>query len=292
MSEENVEIAATGSENVSSVDSAVENTNLGTTDAREFTDNDLVRVPWSKEPIKHGELYKRLQADHTKKTTEAANLRRQYERDRAEWTRSKQAEETRLKQLATELLAQRRGNGQGQVDPFAKLEGVQFVDGKTAAQLFRDLHENGLGGIHNAIRERDAVIETLAGQMQRLQRAFQQVSGTVAGSGFESKIDGFLKAQGLSDKYKQFAKELYMAYEGDDLDEQFPQILRERVDGLKAMWEEEQNQRVESARKRPFPFPGKGGTGTTSKKLALTGRENARQTADVVWEAMQGGDDT
>lgn len=272
---------------------SAETTNTGGADAREFTDNDLVRVPWSKEPVKYGELYKRLQSDHTKKTTEAANLRRKYEADRNAWEQSRRSEESRLKQLATELLARQRGGGQlGQLDPYAAVEGMQFVDGKTVAKLLRDIQEGGFGSVQQGFAQRDAVIEGMFAQVKRLQQQLQQVGSTHANAGFESKIAGFLKNEGLPESYSQYAKELYMAYEGDDLDEQFPQILRDRIAGLRAMWESEQNSKIEAARRRPFPLPGKGGAATAGKKLNLTGRENAKQVSDVLWDAMQGRDDT
>lgn len=261
---------------------------------RDFSENDLVRVPGMAEPVKYGDLHKRLQADYTKKTTEAARMRQQLEKERQEWQSSRAKEEENLKRLATELLAQSRGQGGGQGnDLYAKLEGMNYLDGKTAAQLFKDLQENGVGSIKTQLQERDNVIRALYSQVVQLNNTVNGLQGNYKNNSFESLIDRTLKEKGLPPEAKDFAKEVYLAYEGDDLDDEFPTILENRWNQLTGLFNASQKARVEAAKKKPFPIPGRGGNGTAGKPLdMLKGHESAKKTTDVLWDMIQASGDS
>jgi hypothetical protein len=106
----------------------------------------------------------------------------------------------------------------------------------------------------------------------------------------DSKIAKYVTDLGYPTDANRYAKEIYAAYEGDDLETEFPEMLRERMDGLSNMFRNVDRQRIDAAR-RPS-VPGKGGSGTTGKTIGLKGTESAKETADMLWEAMQTHENT
>jgi hypothetical protein len=83
---------------------------------------------------------------------------------------------------------------------------------------------------------------------------------------------------------------LYSAYEGDDLDNEFPTILQERWNQINGIFNEQRQQTIERNQRSPFPLPGRGGSGTPSKALPkFRGDETAREMADTLWEELHAG---
>ncbi len=253
----------------------------------DFTDDHLVRIPGQKDPVKYGELYKRLQADHTRKTQEAAQLKAQYDRERQDWEGRRRQEEDQLKSVATELLRMRNGNQNGGNDFISKLSQMQYVDGATAAQMFQGIQQEMFAPLQSALAERDQIITGMYKQMLGMNKTIQSMNGRFGSQDFEGKITRWVSELGLPQEATDLAKELYLAYEGDDLDQEFPTILQNRWNSLQALFRGEQQKRVTAARQAPFGIPGKGGTGAAGKPAGLTGRESARDTADALWEQMQ-----
>ena len=253
--------------------------------AQDLSDDTLVRIPGQTEPVKYGDLYKRLQADHTRKTTAAAQARQKYEQERQTWERQKQQEETYLKSLAAQLIAQ-RGNGNTQPSGFVdELSQLQYLDGKAAAKLMQHIQTEGFGPVVSAIQERDKVIQQLYQQVLDLSKQFKGFSQQSQGQQFEGKIRNFVKATGLPDSATDYAKRLYLAYEGDDLDQEFPDILRDAWNRDANLLRQADKQRVQAA--RAPGVPGKGGSGTPGGKAGLTGRENAKDTTNFLWDYIQ-----
>lgn len=280
-----VDIPSPSKESVSS-----EGQSAGGSAPQDISDDTMVRVPGQTEPVRYGDLYKRLQADHTKKTQEASAARARYDEEHKTWAQQKSQEETYLKSLAAQLL--QRQNGPAVDDPFSKLADAPYVDGKTAAALFKHIQENGIGTIAKAIQERDKVIEALYGQVMNLGKQFQGIGAANAQTNFEGKINKFVSESGLPAEAKDFAKELYLAYEGDDLDQEFPQILQNRWNQISKAISAQKAASVASARQGKFGLPGRGGNGAPSKGIGLSGKENAKQTADYLWESIQVANDS
>jgi hypothetical protein len=255
----------------------------------DLTDDHMVRIPGQPNPVKYGEVYKRLQADHTRKTQEAAKLRAELEKQRTEWQTQREREEQNLKAIAAELLQrQKGGNQQPGNDLLSKLEGLRYLDGPTAAQLYREIQENGIGQVVTAINERDQIIQGMYKQLVGLQRTVQSLQGNYNSQATEGKIKKFVSDLGLPSAAEELAKELYAAYEGDDLDQEFPDILRNRWESIIAAIRAEDKQRVESSRKKPFGVPGKGGAGVAGKAQGLTGKESAKEIADFLFPMVSG----
>ena len=253
----------------------------------DLSDDTLVRVKGQTEPVKYGELSKRQQADYTRKTQQAAQLQAQVGRERQQVA----AERARLETIAATLAAREHQGGQGDVDPFlTELGGAEFIDGKTAVKMLQTIQQRGLAPIASAIKERDQVITQLYRHVVSLTNTVKEMGGRFGTQDFDGKISNWLKEGGYPPEASDLAKEIYLAYEGDDLDNEFPQIFASRWDQIQQIIDNQRKAKVEAAR-RPL-LPGKGGNGSAAKPIGLKGNESAKQLADTLWDAMQAGDAT
>jgi DNA anti-recombination protein RmuC len=256
----------------------------------DLSDDTMVRIPGQDDPVKYGDLYKRLQADHTKKTTQAARARDQLARERQQLQTSHAQKEQQLQQLTTQLLAMKNQQNGGGTDYLTELEKQSVLDGKTAAQLMRAIQDQGFGSVAQAMEARDKMISQLGAQVQKMNAVVRKLASERTDTSFNSKISGWLKELDLDDKYSDLAKEIYLAYEGDDLDQEFPEILRTRMDQVRNLVRSVDKRRADEARGANFKFPGKGGQGSAARGVGLKGNESSSQVADRLWDALQAKD--
>jgi hypothetical protein len=239
------------------------------------------------QPVKYGELYKRLQADHTRKNQalarERENLQREIQVERERIT----AERQRAESIAAELLRRQGGQGGAVNDPFLnELSSAQYIDGKMAAKLVDVIRNQGFAPVVQAFKERDQIIQGMYNELLTLRKAVQEVAGRFGNQDFDSKINNWLKDGGYPPEAADLAKEIYLAYEGNDLDEEFPQIFAARWRQIQDAITRTQREKVDAARRAPR-LPGRGGTGSPSKPIGLKGHEKARDVADSLWEVLQ-----
>lgn len=252
----------------------------------DLNDDSMVRIPGQDQPVRYGDLYKRLQGDYTKKTQAAAAAEKKLRADQQAWQQSRQQQEDSLRSTAAALLQrQQQGNAPAGGDFMAKLEAAPYLDGKTAAQILRTIQTEGFGNVVKAIQDRDTVMTQQNSRIVQLERIVQQLSGVHQGSALDSRIGAVLKDLDIPEEAADWAKEIYSAYEGDDLDEQFPQILQERWTQLEQLQRRRNQARVDANRRQPF-LPGKGGNGTAAKPIQMRGDENAREMADLLWDQI------
>lgn len=258
---------------------------------RDFSDDDLVRIPGQAEPVKYGDLYKRLQADHTRKTQEAARAKAAVDAERSQWQSERQKQESELRQISAALLAQKAQPAAQ--DPFAGLDQLQALDGPTAAKLFNHIRENGFGVVAKAIQERDQVIQALHNEMKSLRDTVTGLSGQQGSQRFESFIAKTVADAGLPPEAKEFAKVVYLAHEGPNLDAEFPEILQNFWNQQQSVIQAQQRAKVDAAKKAQGMFPGRGGQGVASKLAGgLKGHESAAEITNRLWESMQAGSAT
>ena len=226
-------------------------------------DNALIRVNGAKEPVKFGDYSRGFQAQATRAAQEAANLRREL-----------QAERSRREQFERQQAA-RQAQGQQGPDPFEQLRSLQYLDGETAAKVVQS--------IAGQIQQRDQIILGLAQELQKVQKMVGTLNENHVSSNFSGKIDRFLSDGGYGPELKNFATELYLAYEpGPELDAEFPQILASRVDELTKFVEAKRAANLAASRKQPF-VPGRGGQAGPNKPLQIRPDASAKEIADLMW---------
>lgn len=232
----------------------------------EVDDNTLIKPRGMDKPVKYGEHFRGLQSQFTKASQKAAELERAL-RER----------EARIQQYERERQNAQRAGQTGQPDVYAALRELPYLDGETAVNVVR--------GIAQEIQQRDQVLLATLRQLKNLQQIVAGLNETHTSSAFDSKISRWLGDWGYDPGYADLAKEIYLAYEGDDLDEQFRSIFEDRVRQVEKLIEARKQAQIREARKSQF-IPGKGGSATPSKPLELKADASAKEIADAMFPLL------
>ena len=238
--------------------------------AIDLDENALIRIKGSNKPVKFGEHVRGFQSQFTKASQKAAELERQLQARDAQLQRYEQARQ--------------RASQQGQQpDVFESLRALPYLKGEDAVEIVQSIGQQ--------IQQRDQVLLAALQQMQQMQRVLSGLNDTSTEASFDAKITRFLSEGGYDAGLKNFAKELYVAYEGDDLDQDFPRILKERLDEIQTVLDTQKQAKLRAARGMPF-VPGKGGQAGPSKPLTLAPDASPRMIADQLWDQLQAGSGT
>jgi uncharacterized protein YukE len=224
-------------------------------------DNALIRVKGSEKPVKFGEHVRGFQSQFTKASQQAAQLKKQLEQRDAE-----------LQQL--KAARQQAPQGQQQQDVYGALKALPYLSGQEAADV--------VAGIAREIQQRDRIMMGIAQKLQSMEKQFGSVYESHTNQSFDAKINGWLNAGGYPAEAADLAKEIYLAYEGDNLDEEFPQIFDTRWNQIVKAIESQKAAKVAAAKRQPF-IPGKGGQTGPSKPLEIKPNASAKEIAEQLW---------
>lgn len=231
-------------------------------------ENSLIKIKGSEKPVKFGDHVRGFQAQFTKASQKAAQL----ERALAE-------REERLRQLE----AAQRSAPSGQQDVYEALRALPYLSGEDAVQVVQSIGEQ--------LKQRDMVLLAALKQMQALQNVVKGLNESSTTAQFDAKISRWLEEGGYPPEAKDLAKEIYLAYEGDDLDQEFPAIFHARWTQIENAIEARRAQKVAAARKQPF-VPGRGGQAGPSKPLAIPANASAKEVSNLLWDSLQTGSGT
>lgn len=216
------------------------------------------KVPFSK--------YRGIESEYTKATQERSKLQSQVQELQRQIQQAQQAQ--RQSQQPQRNPA---------ADAIAKIRALPYLSGEEAAGVVEQL----LGGF----QQRDAIAYMLAQRLAQLEQSMSGVRDQHVNQTFAQKINKFRTDLQIPERFQKRLEELYLAYEGDDLDQEFPRIAKEWYDDIQAGFEELRKAKIESARKIPF-VPGRGGQASPSKPLDFTGAESVTEQADKAWNAF------
>jgi uncharacterized protein YihD (DUF1040 family) len=251
--------------------------------AIDIKDDSLVRIGDQKDPVQFGKWYKGFQGQLTKATQERAALERKY----AETEASSKELKSNYERLMTEVQrAKQTGNKE---DALAALRNLQYISGQDMASIVETV-QGRFNQFQGEFAGRDKAIMFLGEKLKDVMTQLQGYQQKETQVGFGNKIDKFLKDSGFGPELKDLAEEIYLAYEGDDLDQEFPDILKKRVDQVQRYARAAEQKRI-SDNKRNMFVPGKdqrvGPTGALKSKLA---KGKAKDVASELWDAMVSDD--
>lgn len=254
----------------------------------DISEDSMVRLPGQKDPVKYGDYYRNFQSEFTKRAQEAKRVAA----EKAELSRQLQDHQRRLQQYEQQM---RGGYGQQQQPQKPNLaeqvRALPYLTGQEAASVVESITQQ-IGQYDAALQKRDAALVMLYKRLQQMEQSFGSIQQRTTMSDFQGKIAKWVKDAGIPEGAQEWAQELYLAYEGDDLDQEFPQILTNRWNQLQGFLKAQEKERVEAARRQPF-VPGRGGSGTPSKPLQNLARMSAKEISDAVWPGIvDGGSDT
>lgn len=217
------------------------------------------KVPFSK--------YRGIESEYTKATQERSKLQQELQQARQQ-----------AQQYEQQI---RRGQQQPQRDPAAatleKLRSLPYLSGEEAAGVVEQIIASN--------RQQQSIAYMLAQRLAQLEQSMTGVRGQYANQNFSAKIAKIRDSQQIPERFQKRLEELYLAYEGDDLDEQFPAIAKEWYSDIQAAFKELQTQKIQESRRGPF-VPGRGGQGSPSKPLEFSGAESVAEQADKAWKAF------
>ena len=255
----------------------------------DLTDDTLVRWPGEANPIRYADLHKRLQADHTRKTQAAAKLQKSLEAERTKFQTESTAERRRLESMAAQLAG--RGQPTGHPEWAKTLAAKEYISGQDMAQMMMAIQNDGFGGVGKALEQRDQAFALLYQRVLKAEAVLNRLSGASSQTEHEGRIRQAIQALDRDpEDYIDTAKAIYAGYEGDDLESEFPEILRNHIERVEKAAEKRRSRNVGNARNR-FPIPGRGGNGQPGRNLMLSGKENSKETTDKLWELIQGDTD-
>jgi len=227
-----------------------------------------IRVKGQTNPVKFGDHVRGLQSQFTKASQENARLKKEFEA---------------YKQSQTQQQQQQRPPQGASPDPYEQLAALPYLTGKDAVEVVRSIADQ--------MKQRDMVTLGALRQLKAMQESLGTLNGVHSSQAFEGKISRWLSEGGYPPEAANLAKEVYLAYEGDDLDQEFPQIFAGRWAELEKIMEARRMGKINAARKHPF-VPGKGGNATPSKPLEIKPSASSRQVADELFGLLDFADNT
>ncbi len=247
----------------------------------DLTPDSLVRIPGQDKPVKYGDYYRGFQSQFTKKAQEASQLQQRYQQLEQQF---QQAQE-RLRQIEAQHRAQvaaQPGN-----DLLAEIRQLPYLDGQSAGRVLEHIAQQQAQSAA-ALEQRDHALMLITQQLVETKKQLQRLAARAGQTDFEGKIKKFASDLNLPAGTEDFVKELYLAYEGDDLDNEFPTILQNRWNQLQNVIQEMQRRKVQEARQAPF-VPGRGGIGSASRPIANLATAKPSEIADALWAGMVDG---
>lgn len=246
----------------------------------ELKEDMLVKLPGSDKPTKYGDWFRGFQGRYTEATQARSALQREV-----------QAQRERLEALQQEAQRYRAALDlkPPQENPANKLreqlKGLPYLKGEEAAQLAEALYGE-VEGTSKKLQVRDQAIRLLAQELVQMKEMLGGLTSRAAETDFQSKIERYRAQLGLPEESRDFLSELYSAYTGDQWDEEFPEVARQRWEQLQGLFTTLQKKRVEDARRARF-IPGKGGQVTPGKGGPIdTSQMSAKEAADALFETF------
>jgi hypothetical protein len=239
---------------------------------KEIGENDLVKLPGQEKPVKYGEYARGFQSQFTRASQKAAQLEKEL---------------TDLKRQASQASNQ----GQRPVPPSKRQQMIDQIRAKTylSGEEAAAAVDGVLGEVDSNLSTRDEAIKLIAQKILQQDEIIKNLNGQNTQQSFQGKIKSALSANGLGDDLSDFAQIVYLSHEGEDLDREFPSLLKQHWEKFAQIVRKQDQAKINSA--RTGRFPGRGGQGSASKPLD-TSRMSAKEQADALWPFVNGADNT
>ena len=245
----------------------------------DISDDSMVRLPGAKDPVRYSDWYRRFQSEFTKRSQAASEAQRQL----ADAQRAIQERDAALQRFRTPQGQPADPNG----DLVNSIKSLSYLKGEDAVKVIEHI-TNQLGQRDQKSQQMMLAMSLMYKQQQEMAQRLNDVHSRSTQGDFKTKMTGYVQTLGLPAEAVDLATEVYLAYTGDDLDEEFPTILRNRWEQVQNLVRQADRKRVDEARRAPF-LPGKGGQGSPSKPLSMAGK-SAAERADILWDSLQGLD--
>ena len=237
------------------------------------------------------------QAEYTKKTQALADDRKSWDSERSQQQQQLQQYAQQLQQQAAsgqqqQRNAQQQGTVQQQQQQqdtmLDQLSKMAYLDGPTAAEVMRRMMVEGIQPLQQQLQQRDKALAHIYRDYKSLRDVVGKSYGQQAERDLDTRFQEIRSEQGLPDEevIREIMQDVYYSHEGDDLNKQFPEMVRKRLDGLRKTFRDMDRKTAVAAKKSPFPSKG----GEASPVAGKTGGYKSPQDrADELWPMINPG---
>ena len=234
-----------------------------------------------------------VQAEFTKKTQALAEERRQWENDRFSQQQQMQQYQQQLQQYASQMQQQRQQGQQTQAQQqqqglLDQLRSMPYLDGNTAAQLMERIMGEGISPLQQQLQQRDQALAHMYKEYKSLKDTVGSSQSKSAEAELNSRFQQLRTEHGLPEEpwADDYLKDVYFSHEGKDLNAQYPEMVRTRIEAMRKGFREMDKKAAEKAKTSPLPFKG-GESSLTSGKTG--GYKTAQERADELWPMLNPG---
>ena len=234
-----------------------------------------------------------VQAEYTKKTQALADERKSWEGERAQQQQQLQhyAQQLQQQQQHVQQTQQQQGPTQQQQQQDTMLDQLSkmaYLDGPTAAEVMRRMMVEGIQPLQQQLQQRDKALAHIYRDYKSLRDVVGKSYGQQAERDLDTRFQEIRSEQGLPDEevIREIMQDVYYSHEGDDLNREFPEMVRKRLDGLRKTFRDMDRKNAAAAKKSPFPSKG----GEASPVAGKTGGYKSPQDrADELWPMINPG---
>jgi len=237
--------------------------------------------PGGKEPVRYSDFIKGYvpQSEFTKLRQKDAEERKQWE------ARIQQAEQALLERARQFEQQSKAGK---EADVLSQLREQPYVDGQTAAQLIENIQQQQIAPLVQALQQRDQALGIMWKKLQQMEQGFTGIQSRFGDSALQDRIGKVSASLGIPENLRGKASELladlYSAYEGDDLEQAFPEIAQRRMNEMRELVREWD--KVEQRKAREQLFPGRGASAVPGGP-ARQRFESPDEIASRLWGALK-----
>jgi len=260
--------------------------------AEESSGADEQSSPEGGETPESGSWSKETQAEYTKKTQALADERKQWDSQRTQQQQQLQqyAQQLQQQQYAAQAAQQYAPQQQQQQGDtmLDQLRQMPYLDGNTAAQLMERIVSEGINPLQQALQQRDKALAQVYKDYKTLRETVGHTQGKQAEKDLDARFVQLRQDTGLPDEevVNELLRDVYYSHEGDDLNEKYPEMARNRIDGLRKVFRE--MDRKEALKAKTSTFPSKGGQSSlTNGKTG--GYKSPADRADELWPMLNPG---
>jgi hypothetical protein len=233
---------------------------------------------------------KDVQAEFTKKSQALADERRQLQGQQQQWKSQQQQQQQQMQQYQQQMQQHYGQQGQQQqTQMLDQLRGMSYLDGPTAALLMERIINEGINPLNQAIQQRDKALAHVYGEYKTLKEGLGQHTSRTAEAALSDRFSKVRGDHSLPDEpwVNDYLQDVYYSHEGHDLDAEYGNMVRDRLDTMRKGFREMDRATAVKA-KAASPFPGKGGE-VSFADGKTGGYKTPQERADELWPMMNSG---
>ena len=146
----------------------------------------------------------------------------------------------------------------------------------------------GISPLQQQLQQRDQAMSQMFQEYKSLKDAVGSNQSKSAEAELNSRFQQLRTEHGLPDEpwADDYLKDVYFSHEGKDLNAQYPEMVRTRLEAMRKGFREMDKKAAEKAKTSPLPFKG-GESSLTSGKEG--GYKTAQERADELWPMLNPG---